>query len=179
MFFCGAIILGVYHYLPYMLVSSPLSSSHLNPSGEKICFIILLYSTGLFLFVGAEIQQYLKFMEHKDDLVDDYLFSSNRNTNYLGLMMIYSSLAYLIGNKESWIILISIWITIFAGAIIHKESKIYGLKGYKEYFDKEGIRKDHIFCSSRFAILISGVSWFMEVFCFWPIFWLATMAFRT
>ena len=57
----------------------------------------------------------------------------NRNTNYLGEILIYSSFAVINDTLLSWLILISIWIVIFIPNILVKDFRLSKKKGFNEY----------------------------------------------
>lgn len=63
------------------------------------------------------------------------MLEKNRNPNFLGEMMLYSSFAFLVDSSYAFAVLFTIWSTIFVSRVVLKEisnSKKDGWKQYKE-----------------------------------------------
>lgn len=102
-----------------------------RPSGLRICVALLLFSFGLILMFAADAQKYW-VLERKKGLITDGLYARTRNPNYLGEMMLYSAFAIITGLWYSYIVLISIWMSLFLYRIFLKEFSLMKKEGYEE-----------------------------------------------
>lgn len=106
-----------------------------NPSGQKICIAFAVFITGMTLMLLTDMQKHIT-LKYKPGLIDGYLFSCNRNTNYLGEMLIYSSFAIIINHWLPWLLLLSIWSTLFLSRMLLKEESLRKKMGYGNYKQK-------------------------------------------
>jgi len=67
------------------------------------------------------------------------MFRYNRNTNYLGEMLIYTSFAILTEKNISFVIILFIWSTIFTINIICKDNSLKKKLNWLDYYNKSGI----------------------------------------
>ena len=124
---CVTTVLGPYWVSPYLIIKD-----FVQASPEKMCFCISLHTFGCVIMMAADTQKYFVLKESKK-LIQDGWFSSSRNINYLGEMMIYLSYACL---GESWIpycILGYIWTFLFLPNMIHKDMRAFKKPGGPEY----------------------------------------------
>ena len=103
-----------------------------EPSNGRIFTCFFIYSFGLIFMLCTDLQKYL-ILKYKTGLIDNYFLAKNRNTNYLGEIMIYFSFALIVGRYECYILLIFVWITFFAGRIYIKEKSLQKKEGYAKY----------------------------------------------
>jgi protein-S-isoprenylcysteine O-methyltransferase Ste14 len=103
-----------------------------EPSNGRIFVCFFLYSFGLIFMLCTDLQKYL-ILQYKKGLITNYFLASNRNTNYLGEIMIYFSFALIVGRLECYLLLIFVWMTFFVGRIYLKEKSLQKKEGFDIY----------------------------------------------
>ena len=103
-----------------------------EPSNGRIFVSFFIYSFGLILMLCTDLQKYLILL-YKKGLINNYFLAYNRNTNYLGEILIYFSFALIVGRLECYFLLIFVWMTFFVGRIYLKEKSLQKKEGYIEY----------------------------------------------
>ena len=103
-----------------------------EPSNGRIFICFFIYSFGLIFMLCTDLQKYL-ILQYKKGLITNYFLAYNRNTNYLGEIMIYFSFALIVGRLECYLLLIFVWMSFFVGRIYLKEKSLEKKDGYKEY----------------------------------------------
>ena len=109
-----------------------------EPSNGRIFSCFFIYSFGLIFMLCTDLQKFL-ILKYKKGLINNYFLAKNRNTNYLGEIMIYFSFALIVGRIECYCLLIFIWLTFFAGRIYLKEKSLQKKEGYDMYKKKSYI----------------------------------------
>ena len=103
-----------------------------EPSNIRIFLCFLIYSFGLIFMICTDLQKYL-ILKYKKGLVNNYFLAWNRNTNFLGEIMIYFSFGLIVGRIECYLLLIFVWSTFFVGRIYLKEISLKKKERYDEY----------------------------------------------
>lgn len=103
-----------------------------NPSPRKIFGCFSTFTIGLFLMVCTDLQKFIT-LKLKKGLIDEYFLAKNRNTNYLGEILVYLSFAMCTNKLIGYVILICIWVTVFGSRIYLKEISLMKKEGYKRY----------------------------------------------
>ena len=106
-----------------------------EPSNLRIFLCFIIYSFGLVFMLCADLQKYL-ILRYRKVLVDNYFLAWNRNTNFLGEIMIYFCFAFIVGRIECYLLLILVWSTFFVGRIYLKEKSLQKKEGYDSYAKK-------------------------------------------
>lgn len=88
----------------------------------------------------------------------------NRNPNFLGEMMLYSSFAFLVDNFWAFFILIIIWTSLFCSRIILKENSLKKKEGYNEYSKRSYILLHKIFKEDIMNFAFYGFAFCLVVF---------------
>ena len=91
-----------------------------NPSPRKVFGCFFTFTIGLFLMVCTDLQKFIT-LKLKKGLIDEYFLAKNRNTNYLGEILVYLSFAMCTNKLIGYVILICIWVTLFGSRIYLKE----------------------------------------------------------
>lgn len=104
-----------------------------EPSGKKIFICFLLYIFGILLMMLSDFQKFLEICVYKKHLVDGFFLAKNRNTNYLGEILIYLSFAMINGRVEGFLLLGVVWVFAFSLRIYMKELSLRKKKGYEVY----------------------------------------------
>ena len=73
------------------------------------------------------------------------MMETNRNPNFLGEMMLYSSFAFLVDNFYAFLILFTVWTTLFISRIILKENSLAKKAGYAEYKQNSYLMLNKVF----------------------------------
>ncbi len=63
------------------------------------------------------------------------MLETNRNPNFLGEMLLYSSFAFIVDSTSSYIILLVIWGTLFVSRIVLKEKSLSQKEGWQKYIN--------------------------------------------
>ena len=139
-----------------------------DPSNIRIFICFIFYSFGLVLMLCTDLQKYL-ILKNKKGLINNYFLAWNRNTNFLGEMMIYFSFAFIVGRIECYLFLIFVWSTFFVGRIYLKEKSLEKKKGYDSYINNSYLIlfkffKSH-FLNVIFYIFIFGSIFYLLKFC--------------
>ena len=128
-------VLTGYYYLGYFMMSG---QGIQNPTPERVCIAISVFCLGSVIMMTTDAQKYFT-LKYRKGLINDGMLSRNRNTNYLGEMMLYGALAYINGTEKSyvpWIILLSVWLGVFTLTMFVKELSLRKKEGYKEYKER-------------------------------------------
>jgi hypothetical protein len=123
------VVLFGYWYIAWRMVSG---KSEQNPSLERIFWSVLVYVMGVSFMMITDAQKYFCLL-HKKGLIDYGMFASNRNPNYLGEMMLYGSFAIISNCTIAWVILLSVWCTIFTLMMYIKELSYRRKEGWEKY----------------------------------------------
>jgi len=93
------------------------------------------------------------------------MLETNRNPNFLGEMLLYSSFAFLVDTFSAFIILISIWSTIFVSRIVLKEKSLSQKEGWQKYKNNSYLLLHRYFKNDlmNIGIYFFGV-WFLIFF---------------
>jgi hypothetical protein len=91
-------------------------------------------------------------------------FYNNRNPNYFGEIVLYSSFAFLVNRREAFYILFSIWGTVFFGRMYQKEMSLRKKEGFEKYSERSYFILFKIFSSDLLNyILYAGIVCFILV----------------
>jgi len=155
-------VLSFYWYIPYLMASG---QSEQNPSSERIFWSIIIYVIGACFMMISDAQKYfcLKF---KKGLIDYGMFAFSRNPNYLGEMTLYGSFALLSNRWIPWIILISIWSTVFAVMMVIKEMSFRRKDGWEQYKRRSYILLPKIYGSHLWSLLVYGTALVIGIYCY-------------
>ena len=146
------LVIFMYWYIAYMMASG---QSDQNPSPERIFWSVLTFVIGAAFMMISDAQKYYCLRLSKG-LIDYGMFAHTRNPNYLGECMIYGSMAMLSNRTLPWIILLSIWFTIFLVFIVLKERSFRRKAGWEEYRKKSYIFFPKLFGSDILSLAIYG-----------------------
>ena len=128
----GFIFLGSYWIAPYILISSQKSVPI-----PVIAICISLNIFGVFLHFASDAQKFFT-LQLKKELIKDGFFKNNRNTNYLGEIIIYLSFALLALNIIPFVILAIFFFIVFLPRMYKKDKSLSKYKAFKEYKNKSG-----------------------------------------
>lgn len=126
----GIGLLGGYWYIPYMQISGQGID---NPSVYRALTAILMYIFGVNVMLLSDCQKYYT-LKYKKGLISEGMFSVNRNPNYFGEIMLYASFAVLVGRWTPWIILGTVWLTVFnMNMYLKDQTSLKKKEGWEEY----------------------------------------------
>ena len=139
-----------------------------EPNNLRIFLSFFIYSFGLVFMLCSDLQKYI-ILRYKKILVNNYFLAWNRNTNFLGEIMIYFSFAFIVGRIECYLLLIFVWSTFFAGRIYLKEKSLEKKKGYDLYIKNSYLILfkffDSHFLNAILYICIFGCFLYLIKFC--------------
>lgn len=126
------IVLLLYWHIGFLMMRG---DGDQNPSPRKIFACFFIFTIGLFLMVCTDLQKFIT-LKLKKGLIDEYFLAKNRNTNYFGEILVYLSFAMATNKLIGYLILISIWLTVFGSRIYLKESSLRKKDGFEKYKSK-------------------------------------------
>jgi steroid 5-alpha reductase family enzyme len=106
--------------------------------------VLVLYITGIFFHYVSDAQKFYILRERKG-LIDDGLFTTTRNPNYLGEILIYVSFAIM---STHWIpfVVLGGWVFgFFARNMLRKDSGLARHPGFAEYKSRTGLLFPRVF----------------------------------
>ena len=103
-----------------------------TPSGKKIFGCFFIFTFGNVLMLCTDLQKFI-VLKYKKGLIDDLFFARNRNTNYLGEIMIYLTFAIANGRMSGYLILGFIWVVIFGIRMYMKDLSLAKKHGFEKY----------------------------------------------
>jgi len=125
--------LGGYYLAPYLLISR-----HVTWPPYFFAVVLFIYTVGIFFHYVSDAQKFYTLRERKG-LIEDGLFKSTRNPNYLGEIMIYFSYALM---SMHWIpfVVLSAWIFgFFVRNMLRKDKSLSRYAGFAAYKSRTGL----------------------------------------
>lgn len=92
------------------------------------------------------------------------MMETNRNPNFLGEMMLYSSFAFLVDNLNAFLILFLVWFSLFVSRIILKENSLAKKAGYAEYKNNSYLIINKIFKQDVLNFAVYGFMFCLTIF---------------
>ena len=80
-----------------------------------------MYVFGVCIMLVSDCQKYYQLKYTKNQLIMDGMFKYNRNPNYFGEMLVYTSFAIISEHMISYFINFFVWCTVFLINITCKE----------------------------------------------------------
>merc|ERR1712079_13080 len=128
-------ILVLYWYIPFMIIAGRIEVPAVL---QAVC--VGMCMTGSVLMMVADCHKHfaLKYNEQlakqKKYLIHDGVFSTNRNPNYLGEMLVYGGFALMTGPRlEALSIIGSIWVVVFITNMWKKDLSLQKKPGWEAY----------------------------------------------
>jgi len=119
--------LAAYYIAPFILIKE-----HISLPPYLISLVLFIYIMGIFLHYVSDAQKYYT-LKNKKGLIDDGLFSRNRNPNYLGEILIYSAYAMM---SLHWLpfVVLSVWVFgFFLRNMIRKDKSLSRYVRWEKY----------------------------------------------
>ena len=135
-------VLAAYWSASYFIISSGIDAPP-----HRTFVSTFMYVIGVVLMLVADTQKYF-VLRVKKGLISDGWFSTIRNTNYLGEMLLYGSFALLAGRIEPMYVYGGIWMSLFAGRWAAKDQSFSKKAGGKAYMN----RSDLVFPTQWWAL---------------------------
>jgi len=131
-------ILSFYWYMPWVVIATRVE---VHVAQQAVC--VCMCMTGVVLMMVADCQKYFalgynrELAHRKLYLIENGVFSTNRNPNYLGEMLLYGSFALMTGPRlEVLLILGAIWLIIFGTNMMKKDLSLQGKPGWSAYRER-------------------------------------------
>ncbi len=125
--------LCLYWAAPVILVSQ-----HVVPSDSVLFAAVLLNVWGVFLHFGSDAQKHFTLKAAPGQLITEGFFSRNRNTNYLGELLIYSSFALLAMHWIPFAVLGAFVGFVFVPNMLRKDKSLSRYPGFTDYRQRSG-----------------------------------------
>ena len=123
--------LSLYWISPYIIISGNSILPFSIPMYPiYIFFCLTIYIFGVFLHFTSDIQKYTQLKYNPSNLIDNGMFKSLRNTNYLGELLIYLGFSLL---ALDWTPIIALMIFIFFIWIPNMYKKDTSLSKYSDF----------------------------------------------
>lgn len=129
--FCS---LCLYWCSPVILISR-----HVMPPDSILFAAVLLNTWGVFLHFGSDAQKHFTLQQAPGQLITGGFFARNRNTNYLGEALIYSSFAMLSMHWLPFAVLGAFVIFVFVPNMLKKDKSLSRYPGFDAYRKKSGL----------------------------------------
>jgi protein-S-isoprenylcysteine O-methyltransferase Ste14 len=138
------LVLGPYWVFPWLLISGVLGPAHPQPTPAFMAACIGVFTVGLTLMLGADAQKNA-MLAARPGLITTGFFARMRHPNYLGEMLIYASLALMVGHWIPWAILAFIWASVFLTNIAAQEVSLSRHPGWAAYKARTGLLLPRVF----------------------------------
>jgi protein-S-isoprenylcysteine O-methyltransferase Ste14 len=132
------ILLGLYWVAPYLLISNVFGPNRSPTPDWLMALCISLFALGLTIMVASDCQKHFTLKYHKG-LITDGMFRHIRHPNYLGEMLLYTSLALLVQHWIPWISLAVWWTIVFFPNMQMIEASISRYPGWEAYKARTGM----------------------------------------
>jgi protein-S-isoprenylcysteine O-methyltransferase Ste14 len=138
--FMGAInsflfVLGPYWLFGWLLISGRGAENYPLPDNAWYCLCISLCMIGCVVMIAADAQKHFT-LKYKKGLITTGMHRYIRHPNYLGEMMIYGSLALMVWHWFPLLILLWVWLSVFAVNMTLKETSMSRYPEWVEYKKK-------------------------------------------
>jgi steroid 5-alpha reductase family enzyme len=131
--------IGLYWLAPFILISSGS-----QPSPILIFSAVLINLLGIFLHYGSDAQKYYT-LKYRTGLITEGFFTSSRNPNYLGEILIYVSFAILAQHWIPFIVLGSFFAGIFVPNMLKKDKSLSRYPEFEAYKARSGLLLPKLF----------------------------------
>ena len=121
-----------YWVFGWLLISGASQPDYPLPDYAWFTLCISLCILGCVVMIAADAQKYFTLRIQKG-LITDGMYRYIRHPNYLGEMMIYSSLAMMVWHWLPVVVLGIIWSGLFAVNMINKEARMSRHPAWQEY----------------------------------------------
>lgn len=129
--------LSLYWISPYIIISGNSILPFSIPMYPiYIFFCLTIYIFGVFLHFTSDIQKYTQLKYNPSNLIDNGMFKSLRNTNYLGELLIYLGFSLLALDWTPIIALMIFIIFIWIPNMYKKDTSLSKYSDFKKYKSK-------------------------------------------
>lgn len=129
--------LSLYWISPYIIISGNSILPFSIPMYPiYIFFCLTIYIFGVFLHFTSDIQKYIQLKYNPSNLIDNGMFKSLRNTNYLGELLIYLGFSLLALDWTPIIALMIFIIFIWIPNMYKKDTSLSKYSEFKKYKSK-------------------------------------------
>ena len=133
------LFVDLYWVAPFLLISSGV-----QPSAPLIAIAIATNIFGVLLHYGSDAQKYFT-LKYKKGLITEGFFSRSRNPNYLGEILIYSSLALLSQHWISFAIVGFVIAFVFVPRMRQKDESLSRYPEFAAYKERSGMLLPKLF----------------------------------
>ena len=129
--------LSLYWISPYIIISGNSILPFSIPMYPiYIFFCLTIYIFGVFLHFTSDMQKYIQLKYSPSNLIDNGMFKSLRNTNYLGELLIYLGFSLLALDWTPIIALMIFIISIWIPNMYKKDTSLSKYSEFKKYKSK-------------------------------------------
>lgn len=129
--------LSLYWISPYIIISGNSILPFSIPMYPiYIFFCVTIYIFGVFLHFTSDMQKYIQLKYSPSNLIDNGMFKSLRNTNYLGELLIYLGFSLLALDWTPIIALMIFIIFIWIPNMYKKDTSLSKYSKFKKYKSK-------------------------------------------
>jgi steroid 5-alpha reductase family enzyme len=109
-----------------------------TPPDEVLFGSVLLNVWGVFLHFGSDAQKHFTLKHAPGQLITEGFFARNRNTNYLGEALIYTSFAMLAMHWLPFVVLGAFIAFVFVPNMLRKDKSLSRYPGFAAYSKRSG-----------------------------------------
>ncbi|MBL7851438.1 MAG: DUF1295 domain-containing protein [Cyclobacteriaceae bacterium] len=125
--------LCLYWAAPVILITQ-----RVEPPDTVLFAAVLLNVWGVFLHFGSDAQKHFTLTAAPGQLITEGFFARNRNTNYLGELLIYTSFALLAMHWIPFVVLAAFVAFVFVPNMIRKDKSLSRYPGFASYRQRSG-----------------------------------------
>lgn len=142
----GLVSVSLYWVAPFILISSGS-----QPPLPLVAAAISLNIIGVFLAYTGDAQKYYT-LKYRPGLITEGFFARSRNTNYLGEILIYGSLAMLVQHWLPFLIVAAFIAGVFIPNMIKKDRSLGRYPEFADYKTRSGILLPRLFGSAALEL---------------------------
>lgn len=108
------------------------------PSAPWLAAAVIVYSLGLVLMVGADVQKNAMLQARGPGLITGGFYARTRHPNYLGEMLVYGAFALVVGHWLPWLILAGAWLLFFVPNMLAIDASLSRYAEYRPWRERTG-----------------------------------------
>jgi len=130
-------VLFWYWVIGWLLISQPQTPTYPLPGPIWLALCISLCVLGCVIMIAADAQKFYT-LKYRKGLISEGIYRRVRHPNYLGEIMIYGSFGLLAWHWLAAVILVAVWLLVFAPNMVAKEQSLSRYPEWQDYKKRSG-----------------------------------------
>jgi len=130
-------VLFWYWVIGWLLISQPQTPIYPLPGPIWLALCISLCVLGCVIMIAADAQKFYT-LKYRKGLISEGIYRRVRHPNYLGEIMIYGSFGLLAWHWLAAVILVAVWLLVFAPNMVAKEQSLSRYPEWQDYKKRSG-----------------------------------------